>query len=226
MMQRPHLMLWLVLSLTVVTAASAQETKIGKLDGERVFKEYKLYQQLNEELQALGRSLITQYDVRKRKFPLLLDEEYNRLADLMGRRQALSPAEKQELEKLEKLSDDRDRELAELEGLQQLDEKQNARWRELGTMRTQAAQMLRDQWERIQRQGEERAREIETKLTAEIRSAVEEVAKEQGLTVVLQAEVVVFGGIDITDATVTKLNARPAPAGVTVPAAGGGGGGN
>lgn len=225
MMQRPHLMLWLAATLTLVTAAAAQEPKVGKLDGERVFKEYKLYQQLNEELQAMGRSLLTQHDVRRRKYPLLLDEEYNQLMDLQKRRQNLSPAEKTNLDRLEKLSDDRDRELAELEGQSQLTDKQNERWKELQLLRRQATDMLRDQWERIQKQGEERAREIESKLTAEIRTAVEEVAKKQGLTVVLQAEVVVFGGIDITDATLEVLNARPAPAGVSAPAAGPAGGG-
>ncbi len=226
MMQRPLVLLWLAMSLTLATAASAQDPKVGKLDGERVFKEYKLYQQLNEELQAMGRTLITQYDVRKRKYPLLLDEEYSQLADLQKRMATLSPAEKTNLDRLQKLSDERDRELAELEGQQQLDEKQNERWKELQRLRAQAAQMLRDQWERIQKQGEERARDIETKLTAEIRTAVEEVAKKQGLTVVLQSEVVVFGGIDITDATLEVLNARPAPAGVAAPAPAAGGGGN
>ena len=218
MMQRPHKLMWLVMLLVAGSVATAQETKIGKLDGERVFKEYKLYQQLNEELQAMGRQLINQYDVRRRRYPLLLDEEYNQLAALQQKRQqnAISPAEKTTLDKLEKLSDERDRELAELEGKGQLSTQENDRWRELLGIRNQANQMLRDQWERIQKSGEERARDIEQKLTAEIRTAVEEVAKQQGLSVVLQSEVVVFGGIDITDATLEILNNRPAPAGVSV----------
>lgn len=205
----------LVVVLALTTAASAQEPKVGKLDGERVFKEYKLYQQLNDELQAMGRALVTQHDVRRLKFPLLLDEEYNQLADLQKRRATLTPAEKTNLDRLEKLSDDRDRELADLEGQQQPTEQQNERWRELQRLRSQAKDMLRDSWERIQKQGEDRAREIESKLTAEIRTAVEEVAGQQGLTVVLQSEVVIFGGIDITDATLQVLNSRPAPAGLS-----------
>jgi len=83
----------------------------------------------------MGRTLITQYDVRKRKYPLLLDEEYSQLADLQKRMATLSPAEKTNLDRLQKLSDERDRELAELEGQQQLDEKQNERWKELQRLR-------------------------------------------------------------------------------------------
>ncbi len=117
MMQRPLVLLWLAMSLTLATAASAQDPKVGKLDGERVFKEYKLYQQLNEELQAMGRTLITQYDVRKAQVPAAA----GRRVQPAGRicRSGWPPSARRRrptLDRLQKLSDERDRELAELEG--------------------------------------------------------------------------------------------------------------
>lgn len=198
-------------------ARAADKLPIGKLDGERVFREYKLYQKLKEELLALGRKLLGEYDERKRKHPLLLDDEWNQLLALRKKGAAMTPTERQQYDKLSRLSEDRDRELAELEGQAKLDDKQQARWRELVAIRTQAAQMLQDQWERIQKEGEERSREIESRLALEIRAAVKKVAEAKGLALVLNADVVVYGGEDITDATLEILNAAPAATGGGTP---------
>ncbi len=200
-------------------AAAADQVRIGKLDGERVFKEYKLYQKLNDELQSMGRKLLSEFDERKRKYPLLLDDEWNTLLTLRQKGANMTPTEKQQYDKLIKQSDERDRELAELEGQAKLDDKQQARWRELVAIRTQASQMLQDQWDRIQKQGADRTREMESQLNAEIRAAVKKVAEANGLTVVLQAEVLIFGGEDITETVLQTLNAAVA----TGPAAPAGG---
>ena len=198
-------------------ARAADKLPIGKLDGERVFREYKLYQKLKEELLALGRKLLGEYDERKRKHPLLLDDEWNQLLSLRKKGAAMTPTERQQYDKLSRLSEERDRELAELEGQAKLDDKQQARWRELVAIRTQAAQMLQDQWERIQKEGEERSREIESRLALEIRAAVKKVAEAKGLALVLNADVVVYGGEDITDAALEILNASPAATGGGTP---------
>ncbi len=202
--------------LLQTAARAADKLPIGKLDGERVFKEYKRYQKLNEDLQALGRRLLGEYDERKRKHPLLLDDEWNELLALRKKGAAMTPTERQKFDKLQRLSEDRDHDLAELEGQAKLDDKQQTRWRELVAIRAQAQQMLQDQWDRIQKEGAERSRQIESELAAEIRVAVKKVAEAQNLAMVVNADVVVYGGIDITDETLKILNATP-PAGGTTP---------
>lgn len=195
--------------------AAAQDAKIGVLDGERVFKEYKLYQKLADELQAMGRQMLAEFDERKRRHPLLLEDEWNQLKALRDKGQQMTPAERQQYDRFNALSEERDRKLAELEGQQKLTDQQQAEWRELVAIRAQATQMLQDQWEKIQKQGADRGREIEAQLTKEIKAAVEKVAAAQGLGIVLQSDVVVFGGTDITDATLEILNSTEtvAPAG-------------
>ena len=203
--------IWLVaLALALVCGAppaARAEGGIGKLDGEKVFKEYKLYQKLNDELQAMGRTLIQEFSERKQKHPLLVDEEWNRLLTLRKKAANASPAEKQEYDRLSQLSFERDKDLADLEAAAKLDDKQQAKLKELSAYRAQAKQMMDDQWERIQKQGAERSKEIEQRLTAEIREAVKKIAQQKGLAVVMQADVVIFGGEDITEATLALLNA-------------------
>ncbi len=213
-----------VLAIAALTAGrparAEDQIRIGKIDGERVFKEYKLYQKLYDELQEMGRKLLTEFDERKKKHPLLLDDEWNQLQALRQKGAKISPAEKQTYDRLAKLSDERDADLTQLEGLSKLDDKQQARWKELVAIRAQSTQMLQDHWERVQKQGGERRQEIEVQLTAEVRAAVKKVAEAKGLTIVLQADVVVFGGEDITDATLEVLNTTET---VKPTAAGGGG---
>ncbi len=98
-----------VLAIAALTAGrparAEDQIRIGKIDGERVFKEYKLYQKLYDELQEMGRKLLTEFDERKKKHPLLLDDEWNQLQALRQKGAKISPAEKQTYDRLAKLSD-------------------------------------------------------------------------------------------------------------------------
>ncbi|MCC7492345.1 MAG: OmpH family outer membrane protein [Fimbriimonadaceae bacterium] len=211
-----RLVVTLALAAWITTAAAAADAvKIGKLDGEKVFQEYKLYKQLNEELQAMGRRLLADFDERKRRHPLLLDEEWSQYSTLKGKGAQRNPTEQQAFDRLSKLSDDRDRQITELEGKPKLSDDESKTWKALVGMRTQAAQDLQRMFETIQKQGQDRARELESKLTEEIRKAVEKVATQRGLSVVLQAEVIVFGGEDITADTIKLLNEAPVPPALT-----------
>lgn len=60
----------------------------------------------------------------------------------------------------------------------------------------------------LQQQFVQKREELLGGLDKDIRSAVEQVAKDRGVTVVLDRTVVLYGGIDLTDAVVARLTGK------------------
>jgi outer membrane protein len=60
----------------------------------------------------------------------------------------------------------------------------------------------------MQQQFAQRREELLGGLDKDIRSAVEQVAKDRGVSLVLDRTVVLYGGTDLTDAVVTKLSGK------------------
>lgn len=207
--------------LLLGTPVGAQEAaRVGKIDMQRVFAESKLYQQLAEQLNALAQKLVARLEQRSKRYSLLLDEEWNRLAELLDKGPGLTDAERATMQELQKLNNDRDVELARLEGLPELNEEQRKKYQELVAKRTQAQQGIEDLKARVNQQIKEQDEELTAQFNAKLEAAVEKVALEKKLEVVVQSRFVLYGGLDITDAVLEVLNAEAAGGG------GGGGGGN
>lgn len=202
----PVLVVGLLLSLT---PARAEDPKVGKIDMERVFKEYKLYAQLHDEFNNFANKLLSQAEQRAKRFTLLLDEEWNHLVDLLNKGPNATAAERAAIAGLEKLNNDRDVELARLEGKPALTEDERKKYGELVAMRTQARQGIEDLKNKVQQQINERDEELTAQVFAKIEAGVEKVATEKKLTLVLLSKVVLFGGVDITDDVVKLLNSAP-----------------
>lgn len=60
----------------------------------------------------------------------------------------------------------------------------------------------------LQQQFVKKREELIGGLDKDIRAAVETVAKEQGISIVLERTVVLYGGTDLTDAVIAKLTAK------------------
>jgi len=60
----------------------------------------------------------------------------------------------------------------------------------------------------MQQQFAQRREELLGGLDKDIRSAVEQVAKDRGVSLVLDRTVVLYGGTDLTDAVVAKLSGK------------------
>lgn len=195
-----------VLALSAVSAAD-QPSTVGKIDMERVFKEYMLYQQLTEQFNGFAQKLVSRLEQRSKRYSLLLDEEWGRLVELLDKGAAATPAERAALQELQKLNNDRDVELAKLEGLPEFTDAQKKRFQELAAKRTQARQGIEEMKLRVKQQIDERDAELTAQFNGKLQAAVEQVADELKLQVVVQSQVVLFGGIDITDQVITSLNA-------------------
>lgn len=60
----------------------------------------------------------------------------------------------------------------------------------------------------LQQQVIEKRQELLGGLDKELRTAVEDVARAQGVSIVLERAVVLFGGVDLTDSVITKVTGK------------------
>jgi len=96
---------------------------------------------------------------------------------------------------------------------QKLDEKQEEidKAKKDGKSETELRAMIKDMEKELDPEKEKLLRvneEMTRKLQSAIVSAVESVSKELGIDVVLDKQVIITGGVDITDMVLTKLNKK------------------
>lgn len=192
--------------------AAAQEVKVGKIDVPRTLRAFEQFATHRREVEQRMAQLNAQLTERAERFTLLLDEEWNKLQELRAKGQNLSEAERAELDKLMKLSDERDRQLAELETKPERTEAERDQLNLLQSIKRQAQQGLKTMQERLGEELRQFDQEGSARIQEKFDAAVKQIAEAQGLTLVVSSELVFFGGTDITDAVIAALNAV-APAG-------------
>ncbi|MBI5834656.1 MAG: OmpH family outer membrane protein [Armatimonadetes bacterium] len=205
---------WLIVAVMAAVCARpvrAQQTpNIGKVEMDQVFAKFEYFKEKAKEFQELSRRLNAEFDERRVNFPLLLDEEYNKLIELRNKA-PLSADEKKEFERLTRLGDDRDAQLARLSVLEdnKITAEEKKLRQQLMAIRTQAQEQQKAMGEKHQatlaKQDEDMSKEVRSRMEA----AAKAIAAENNLIAVLQSDVVLFGGIDITDKVVERLNAKP-----------------
>ena len=102
----------------------------------------------------------------------------------------------------------RDAELKTLQQKQDLSAQDSARLKELQDMQTSSKQMANDTAGDYQSQYETKTQEIHTKAIADMREAINTVAKDKSYTIVLDKAAVFFGGTEITDDVIAKLDRK------------------
>ncbi len=186
-------------------AAAAPQLVLAVVDYQRLQSDYRGMQDANREFQ----DLMKQHQDRIQqhyKTRLLSAAEKQEFLDLTTTA-APTEARDQRLADLQQLSNTREQRLMELsqnkerkpeeeEEYQQLNSLYQAGMAELGALQTELDQ------ER-QAKGDELLKQVNEAIT----KAVNVIAQEKKLTLVLHKEVVLFGGLDITDEVLAKLNA-------------------
>ncbi len=205
---------WLIggavaLSLLVVRGApwvSAANTPLAYVDAQRVIAEYKQAAEYAKSLNSFRNEL--QKPLDELQMGMLLDDgQRNDLKTLLAKA-SLTPAEQAKLNALKKQNEDNAAELRRLEALPTPSEQERKRRTELINRvndQNAKAAALND---RLSRQFADRQREMDNKVRAEIQAAIDAVATQQAIEIVLDKEAVLHGGQDkdITDAVVAKLN--------------------
>jgi Skp family chaperone for outer membrane proteins len=194
------------LAMSMPAWAEADVPKWGVIDMERLAIEYQEMQRLNQEFQDFQRGQEIELQ-EKHTARLLTDAESQEFADLsaMG---APTDVRTQRLTELRGLSDEREQRLLELRKKDECTEEEAAERQELearyeARMAELAALQAKMKASRVAKY------EDLSKLVADsVDNAIKAVAEEQKLTLVLRKDSVMYGGVDITEAVLAKLNAK------------------
>lgn len=187
-----------------IAPAMAADQSIGFVDFQKAFSDYKKTKASDESLSAYAKGLETQLTaVAQHK--LLDNGERTQLLALVAK-----PAKTDKDNEQIKSFDDREKALEqELQGLQGKNppsEQEKARQKELMDRASKADDDLAKMSEDFNKQLKAKQDDLVNIIRDDIVKAVDAVAKEKKLTVVLDKGSVLFGGLDVTQAVVDKLN--------------------
>lgn len=199
------LAVFIVMSLTVAWAAD-NAPKIGVIDIQKVLRDAPRMKQYMEEYENLRQQLGRILDIRSQN--LMLDE--NQVKELIELKTKPSPTEqdKARIAELEKIERERDAEFKRLQSATNLTDAQKARLKELQELQDKSkatGKALEDDYNsRLQA----KLQELDQQADADIQDAVKKVAEAKGLSLVLVKDAVRFGGVDITDDVIGKLERK------------------
>ncbi|MCX8053565.1 MAG: OmpH family outer membrane protein [Armatimonadetes bacterium] len=180
--------------------------KIGVIDIQKILTEAPRMKQYEEEYQNLRNQLQRNLDIRSQN--LMLDE--NEIKELIDLKTKPNPteAEKARIAELEKIEKQRDSRLKELQAIKEPSEAQKAELKSLQEMRSKSETTGRAVEEDYLSRLQTKTQESYKKMDADLQEAVNKVVEVKGLTLVLVKDAVRFGGIDITDDVISKLERK------------------
>jgi Skp family chaperone for outer membrane proteins len=209
-------------------AASAPGATIGVVDTERVQAEYKAMQALNQQFMEFQKQQDAQL-VRRQKSRMLFEDEQREYLDLSSPTAAPTSDRDKRLGDFEKLSDDRSKRLLDLGQKKDRTADEEQEYQELDVTYKQRTQELNDLRTDVERTVQGKSDELMKLIMDSFNAAVKAVAEDKKLALVLRRSVVydstgipivLYGGADITEDVITKLNQSPAPqVNLTVPPA-------
>jgi len=186
--------------------AAASAPNWGLVDMDRVAAEYRGMQELNDQFQQFQmeqeRQLREQHATR-----LLFDEERQEYLDL-SHMAAPTEARAERLEALRKLSDERERRLFELRKVKERSEDEQVEYERLNQLYERRMEDLTGLQADLQQSRLAKYEELTRLVTESVDAAVKAVAEENELMLVVRKEMVLFGGVDVTDEVLTRLNAE------------------
>jgi len=185
-------------------AADTEEVTWGVVDMDQVASRYGKMQELNQEFQ----------DFQREQEQRLAQEHTTRLLDDVERQEFKdtaamgAPTEEraQRLAELETLSNEREKKLIELRKKDDLTEEEQAELERFGALYERRMAELASLQTELQTSRLAKYEELSKLIEENVNQAIESVAEEQKLSVVLRKDAVLHGGADLTDDVVMKLN--------------------
>lgn len=193
-----------------LAGAAAPAPPWGVVDMDRVSGEYKGMQILDQQFQEFRKQQEAELD-RRQKNRLLFDDEQRQYLDLSGATAAPTPERDQRLAELEKLSDERSRRLLDLGKKKDRTPDEEQEYHKLDQVYAQRSQEITAIQADTQKAVMAKYEELSKVISDSVNGAVKSVAQEKKLPIVLRKEIVLWGGVDITDEVVTRLNQGPLP---------------
>lgn len=200
----------LMVATGTAALAAAPASEVGVVDIEQIYASHPRLQELNRRFADFRQQQEAQLQ-RMFQTRLLTDEEQREFMDLLemgapteareARLTGLAEDSTQREQRLAELRQNESRTAEEEQEYTELEQTHNRRVAELTNLQLTLEQAVTDKHD-----------ELWALVTENVEAAIQAVAEEQSLTLVLQKEAVLYGGVDITDAVVALLSAPAAPA--------------
>lgn len=190
----------------LVTPARAAEQPaggIGVVDIERVGREAAPYKAASDEIRKLQDSLNENLKEAAR-YTYLAVNETNELIGILDAKEP-NATQKARLAELKKTAEDREKRFGELAQTQNPTPEQKKELQDLVQMRNDRERVLAELKQRYEQELAKKFEEIDDRLGKAVRDAIQEIAKQKNLAVVLAKQAVFVGGVDITDDVIKKL---------------------
>ncbi len=209
-MRNPITALALLACLSALSSAplAAQSPSVGVVDMERVAAEYRAMQQLNRQFQDFQRQQETLLQ-RHQRAQMLADSERQEYFDLLDKSAPTQEAANR-IASLERLSAERSRTLTTLRETTDRTPEQDQELERLAALHERRTDELLALHGAVEQTVLAKYEELSKIITDSVNAAVKQTAEAKGLTLVLRKEVVLFGGADITDDVLARLNESPA----------------
>lgn len=220
-MLKSHKIAWVIvfaaaftLIVTSAWAATASEPRIGVVDVQRVTTNAPRMKQFSEELKALERSLAAKLDLRA-QYLMLSENEIEEFIDLKTNTKPTG-ADNNRIKALADVERTRDAKLKQLQGIKDLNTQEKTELKALQGIQQKSQEsgktMSKDYYNLYQ----SKSQELSTKADSEMKAVINKVTEAKGLSLVLSkqialpdgtaADTVLFGGVDITDDVISRMD--------------------
>lgn len=201
------LVMSLVLLALLIPAAlaQAQEPRVGVVDMAKVLEGYKEFQDSDQQYKTFLAE--RQQQLQERMAVRLLSEE--ELKEYQNLKAVAAPADEQKkrLEQLRAVAETRENELNTLSRLPSPSEEEKKRLSDLKAVADKSSAEIEQLQKRLSDEINARNKELSEKLNQKIEAALAAVAKDKRVDLILAKDAVLYGGRDLTDEVLTKLNA-------------------
>jgi Skp family chaperone for outer membrane proteins len=206
------------LVVALVAPVSAQTAgPIGVVDLARLQANYT---ELHDRERVLGQWLQAQraFHDEAAHYIFLSERDFSEVLNLLGKPRPLSAEDEARLQELREVSNANDQRYLNLRAMTERDATQAAEFNQLQEMYEARATTLQEMQQSIMEELGERRETALSGLMTLVDEAIEAVAAEGGYQAVIDSDAMLYGGVDITDTVLERLNEMAAPA-VTPPAA-------
>ncbi len=227
----------LIVSLLFVLAATScpwdvwaqpppAPARIAIVDIAKINADFSVLARKREEMQQWFQQQQTYLEELDTKYAYLSEQHFNEVLDILRMPRALPAAAAKRQKELRDLNDTKEARALELQAKTDRSPKEQDEFNQLQESYAARQKQIDGIKEGLQGQLTKMQADAQTEVIASMEQAVKDVATAGGYTLVVNRAIVLFGGEDITDAVLQKLNAgappKPAPAGPKPPPAGGG----
>jgi Skp family chaperone for outer membrane proteins len=187
-------------------AADNKAPTLGFVDVQKVFYECEEAKKSTADLRAEGEKL--QAQLQRMLERRLLTDDQRKEAETIDAIDKPTDAQKQRLAELTAEAKKYEDELKDLQQKPEssLDDKQKERLNELTTRGRQATQKIQELNDTYAKQLNDKNQDMSTKIQEKIKNAIADVAKAKGLNAVVDKQVILYGGLDITDDVMKIVN--------------------